>query len=155
MSDLNKEDPFCSGWSSVMSCDAMSELAKAEARRNFNHLDLLVNHPALTRFCEMADRGTEHTLQKTGGSFKKVCVDRLAGYHDGTWKAMHSPLLETTHTRFEEWTRAKQPRQPGLEEQTVRRYPDPDPQCIDAAFPRPPSAVSCPTRSFNCTLDRN
>lgn len=110
-----EDDAFCYPWAAKMSCEAMTTLAKQEAARNAQNLSYFVLHPACGRFQELADRGTEHDLQKTIGTLrKKMCYDRADKYQDGPWKSEQPTTLQDPFkVRWDEWTRAKFPRQPG------------------------------------------
>lgn len=106
----------CVPWADQLSCDAMRELAIRESRRNAANTGYMLLHPACSRFQTLADRGAEHDLQKTFGSFKKkICIDKSPKFGDGPWKAAFPPeiLAPPVAERFEQWTRAKQPRLPG------------------------------------------
>jgi len=99
----------CYPWAETLSCDAMTELAIAEARRNRGHSDYMLVHPVCERFGKIADRKAEHDLQKTSTLRKNMCTEKLKSYQDGPWKTDQPPtiLLPPVAERFEQWTRAK------------------------------------------------
>lgn len=88
-----------------MSCQAMTELAKAEAQRNLNMMSYQVVHPICERFQSLADRGDEYLLQKPSVFGKKVCFTPTDKFHDGPWKAQFEYPNATP--KFDTWSRRK------------------------------------------------
>lgn len=111
---MSTTDPSCMYAASAMSCTAMSDLAQREAEANWYALRYLVNDPTCPRNLELADRGIEHQLQKTEGGSKKFCVTRMPAYFEGPWRDSF-PANPIREVRWEQWTRAKIPRQPGAD----------------------------------------
>jgi hypothetical protein len=90
----------------------MSDMARAEAENQQYMLNYMVRDPTCQFNQQLADRGTEHALQKTPSVSKKVCVTRMPHYQSGPWESFvpDQPLREV---RWEQWTRSKMPRMPG------------------------------------------
>jgi hypothetical protein len=109
MSAPEADTDHCYPWAETLSCDAMTELAIAEVRRNRGASDYMLVHPACERFQQFADRKAEHDLQKTSTLRKNMCTEKLASYQDGPWKTDQPPtiLAPPVTERFVEWTRAK------------------------------------------------
>lgn len=89
-----------------VSCDAMSELAIAETRRNAAFLGYQTLYPACQRFQELANRVEEHNLQKTPQLLRKACFTKTPEFQEGPWKQQFSELA-WQQMRFDTWTRAK------------------------------------------------
>lgn len=104
MSSLPSEDKSCMISASDMSCQAMTELAKAEAQRNMGMMSYQVVHPICQRFQELADRGEEYLLQKPSVYGKKACFTQTDKYKDGPWTAQFE--LQAT-PQFDTWSRRK------------------------------------------------
>ena len=104
MSSLPSEDKSCMISASDMSCQAMTELAKAEAQRNMGMMSYQVVHPICQRFQELADREEEYTLQKPSVYGKKACFSQSDKYQDGPWTAQFE--LQAT-PKFDTWSRRK------------------------------------------------
>jgi hypothetical protein len=109
---MTTQDTSCMYAASALSCGAMSDLAQRESENNMYVLDRMINDPTCPFNQHLADRGMEHALQKTTGASKKLCVTRLPTYQEGPWIDAFpgNPIHEV---RWEQWTRAKMPRQPG------------------------------------------
>lgn len=88
-----------------MSCDAMVELAKAEAQRNMNMMSYQVVHPICQRFQELSDRKEEHELQKPSVYGKKACFTKTETFHDGNWKQQFE--YPDAIAQFDTWSRRK------------------------------------------------
>lgn len=109
-------DPYtdsCQAAADAMSCAAMTMLAKAHARDNAHQNAFRLDDPAYKRYCEYPNRVIEDELQKTIGSSKKMCFNRLPTYQDGPWKDQFAPLIPPGPTiqdiRYETQTRARNP----------------------------------------------
>lgn len=105
MSSLPSEDKSCMIAAGNMSCQAMTELAKAEAQRNVGMMSYHVVHPMCQRFQELADRGEEYLLQKPTVYGKKACFSQTDKYQDGPWKSQFD--YPAAMPKFDTWSRRK------------------------------------------------
>lgn len=105
MSSLPSNDQSCMLSSGQLSCDAMTELAKAEAQRNLNMMSYQVVHPICQRFQTLADREEEYLLQKPSVYGKKACFSQTDKYQDGPWKKQFEYPSATP--QFDTWSRRK------------------------------------------------
>ena len=105
MSSLASGDTSCLTAANDMSCQAMSELAKAEVHRNVGMLSYQVINPTCQRFQELPDRGEESLLQQPSVYGKKACFSQTDKYRDGPWKSQFDyPAAMPT---FDTWSRRK------------------------------------------------
>lgn len=147
MSSLNGAPIYGLREAADLSCDAMSQLAAREADRNAGRLDFMINDPTCERWRQLADRGVEDRLQKTLGSFRKLCVDKMPDYQKGPWTHLFGDGTATP--RFEQWTKAKQPQQPGAVPGTPGAGAG-----SSAAARITQNSVACGTETFSCLPEK-
>lgn len=95
-SDLHK-------WSSLLSCQAMSELAMKEAHTAHELQLLQMNHPSHRRFCERLDPTVEHQTMAANLS-RRLCYDPCTRAHSGPYVDRFGAPCEA---RFDVSTRNK------------------------------------------------
>ena len=105
MSSLEAEDPTCMNAADAMSCDAMTILAKKEARADASICGYSLLHPVCNRFNSLADRGLEYTLQANGIVSRNICFNPNAMIKQGEWEQqfeiskMNGPIVFDNSTR--------------------------------------------------------
>lgn len=97
----------CYPEAAVMSCEAMTLLAKEEALRNQSMLTRNVHHPVCERLQSLADRKMEYALQKPEDVSRKACFAKTSLFNDGTWTGMFGTGIDPRTLRFDENTRAR------------------------------------------------
>lgn len=103
---VTPEEEPCAVTAANVSCEAMSELAIQEARRNSALLGYQTVYPACARFLELADRKEEHTLQKPATFAKNYCFTKEPAFQEGPWQTQFQSI-PLPNVRFDTWTRAK------------------------------------------------
>jgi hypothetical protein len=112
------DDQTCMQAADKFSCGAQTYLAFQESKMFTKFNDYMLNAPeTCERYHNLADRALEHSLQKTVGSDKKMCIDKKPEYYEGPWikqltfiypkDQMASKALPIP--RFNESTKAKGP----------------------------------------------
>jgi hypothetical protein len=105
MSSLEPEDPSCINAADEMSCDAMTILAKKEAREDATICNYSLLHPVCNRFNSLADRGLEYTLQANGIVSRNICFNPNVMIKKGEWEQqfeilkVDAPLVYDNITR--------------------------------------------------------
>jgi hypothetical protein len=104
MSSSTWNDTSCKNTSSLLSCQAMRELAMKEAEENMVHMSYLVNDPSCERYHSLADRVKEHSVQATVLN-RRLCFTHDPDLKQGTYSEyIPGKLMDE---RWEEWTRRK------------------------------------------------
>jgi hypothetical protein len=96
MSSLEPEDPSCMNTADEISCAAMTELAKKEARADAKICGYSILHPVCNRLNSLADRGTEYMLQANGIVSRNICFNPNVMIKTGEWEQQ----FETLHTNM-------------------------------------------------------
>ena len=107
MSSLEPEDPSCMNQADIMSCDAMTILAKKEAHADVSICGYSLLHPVCNRYNSLADRGLEYTLQANGIVSRNICFNPNVMIKQGEWEQQFEVLKVDMPLVYDNLTRPR------------------------------------------------
>lgn len=107
MSSLEPEDPTCMNAADAMSCEAMTILAKKEARADASICGYSLLYPACSRMNTLSDRGLEYTLQANGIVSRNICFNPNVMIKTGEWEQQFETLKVEMPLIYDNFTRPR------------------------------------------------
>jgi len=107
MSSLEAEDQSCMNLADEMSCSAMTELAKKEARADASICGYSLLHPVCNRLNTLSDRGLEYTLQANGIVSRNICFNPNVMIKAGEWEQQFDILKVNMPLVYDNMTRPR------------------------------------------------